>query len=116
MSRKNNPGMDRTMMISVLAETNRLAIAELLREGPLTVGEIAGRLGLRQPQTSKQLKILSEGGILEMKAEGNRRICKLRPEPFQELDVWVNSFRRVMEDKFDNLDNYLREWQNREKS
>ncbi|GJM72808.1 transcriptional regulator [Paenibacillus macerans] len=116
MSRKNNPGMDRTMMISVLAEPNRLAIVELLREGPLTVGEIAARLGLRQPQTSKHLKILSEGGILEMKAEGNRRTCKLRPEPFQELDVWVNSFRRVMEDRFDNLDSYLRERQNKEKS
>ncbi|RRJ63352.1 ArsR family transcriptional regulator [Paenibacillus oralis] len=116
MSRKNNPGMDRTMMMSVLAEPNRLAIVELLREGPLTVGEIAGRLGLRQPQTSKHLKILSEGGILEMKAEGNRRIYKLRPEPFQALDTWVKSFRRVMEDRFDNLDNYLREQQNKEKS
>jgi len=53
---------------------------------------------------------------LEVKAEANRRIYKLRPEPFQALDSWVKSFRRVMEDRFDNLEDYLQELQNKEKS
>ncbi|GAA4829582.1 metalloregulator ArsR/SmtB family transcription factor [Paenibacillus vulneris] len=102
--------------LSALAEPNRMDIVELLRDGPLTVGEIADRLGLRQPQASKHLKVLSESGILEVKAEANRRIYKLRPEPFQALDSWVDSFRRVMEERFDNLDNYLRELQSKEQS
>jgi DNA-binding transcriptional ArsR family regulator len=110
-----NPGMDMTTL-SALAEPNRMNIVELLRDGPLTVGEIANRLGLRQPQASKHLKVLSDNSILEMKAEANRRIYKLRPEPFQALDAWLNSFRLVMEDRFDNLDDYLRELQNKEKS
>jgi DNA-binding transcriptional ArsR family regulator len=110
-----NPGMDMTML-SALAEPNRMDIIELLRDGSLTVGEIAYRLGLRQPQTSKHLKVLTDNGILEVKAEANRRIYKLRPEPFEALDAWLNSFRRVMEDRFDNLDDYLRELQNKEKS
>lgn len=108
-----NPDMDMTTL-SALAEPNRMKIVELLREGPLTVGEIADRLGLRQPQASKHLKVLSENGILEVTAEANRRIYKLRPEPFQALDAWVKSFQRVMEDRFDNLENYLRELQNKE--
>jgi DNA-binding transcriptional ArsR family regulator len=110
-----NPGMDMTTL-SALAEPNRMNIVELLRDGPLTVGEIADRLGLRQPQASKHLKVLSDNGILEVKAEANRRIYKLRPEPFQALDSWVKSFRRVMEDRFDNLEDYLRQLQNKEKS
>ncbi|MFD1956615.1 ArsR/SmtB family transcription factor [Paenibacillus thailandensis] len=114
MSRKK-PGMDVTTL-SALAEPNRKEIVELLREGPLTVGEIADRLGLRQPQASKHLKVLSDSGIVEVKAEANRRIYKLRPEPFQALDSWVESFRRVMEERFDNLENYLRELQSRDKS
>jgi DNA-binding transcriptional ArsR family regulator len=97
--------------LGALAEPNRLKIVELLREGPLTVGAIADRLGLRQPQASKHLKVLSESGILEVKAEANRRIYRLRPEPFQDLDSWVQSFRSVMEARFDNLDAYLREIQ-----
>jgi DNA-binding transcriptional ArsR family regulator len=110
-----NPGMDMTTL-NALAEPNRRDIVELLRDGPLTVGEIANRLGLRQPQASKHLKVLSDNGILEVKAEANRRIYKLRPEPFQALDSWVKSFRRVMEDRFDNLEDYLRELQNEDKS
>ncbi|WP_199615276.1 ArsR/SmtB family transcription factor [Paenibacillus alkalitolerans] len=110
-----NPGMD-MKTLRALAEPNRKVIIELLRDGPLTVGEIADRLGLRQPQASKHLKVLSDNGILEVKAEANRRIYKLRPEPFHALDAWLNSFRRVMQERFDNLDDYLRELQNKEKS
>ncbi|ATF14005.1 winged helix-turn-helix transcriptional regulator [Brevibacillus sp. HB1.2] len=108
-----NPGMDMATL-SALAEPNRIKIVELLRDGPLTVGEIAEQLGLRQPQASKHLKVLSDNGIVDMKAEANRRIYKLRPEPFQALDSWVKSFQRVMEERFDNLEDYLRELQNKE--
>jgi len=107
--------MDMTTL-SALAEPNRMRIVELLRDGPLTVGEIADRLSLRQPQASKHLKMLSDNGIVEVKAEANRRIYKLRPEPFQALESWVESFRHVMEDRFDNLDEYLRKLQNKDKS
>ncbi|GED29686.1 MULTISPECIES: ArsR/SmtB family transcription factor [Brevibacillus] len=109
----NKPVME-VATLSALAEPNRMQIVELLRDGPLTVGEIADRLGLRQPQASKHLKVLSENGILEVKAEANRRIYKLRSEPFQALDTWVKSFQSVMESRFDNLEEYLRELQGKE--
>ncbi|UVI32938.1 ArsR/SmtB family transcription factor [Paenibacillus spongiae] len=109
------PGMDMATL-SALAEPNRMEIVELLRGGPLTVGEIADRLGLRQPQASKHLKVLCDNGILEVKAEANRRIYKLRPEPFQALDTWAKSFLRVMEDRFDKLEDYLKELQNKDES
>ena len=109
------PGVNMTTL-SALSEPNRMNIVELLRDGPLTVGEIADQLGLRQPQTSKHLKVLSDNGIVEVQAEANRRIYKLRPEPFQALDSWIQSFRRVMQERFDNLDDYLKELQNKEKS
>lgn len=99
-----------------LSEPNRMNIVELLRQGPLTVGEIADKLGLKQPQTSKHLKVLSDNGIVEVQAEANRRIYKLRPEPFQELDSWIQSFQSVMQERFDNLDEYLKELQKKGKS
>lgn len=99
-----------------LSEPNRMNIVELLRQGPLTVGEIADKLALKQPQTSKHLKVLSDNGIVEVQAEANRRIYKLRPEPFQELDSWIQSFQSVMQERFDNLDEYLKELQKKGKS
>lgn len=109
------PGVNMTTL-SALSEPNRMNIVELLRDGPLTVGEIADQLGLRQPQTSKHLKVLSDNGIVEVQAEANRRIYKLRLEPFQAMDSWIQSFRRVMQERFDNLDDYLKELQDKEKS
>ena len=108
-------GMNMTTM-SALAEPNRLHMIELLRDGPLTVGEIAERLGLNQPQVSKHLRVLSDAGLVEVHPSANRRIYKLRPQPFNELYAWLESFRRIWEERFDNLEDYLRELQNKEKS
>ncbi|WP_199620040.1 ArsR/SmtB family transcription factor [Paenibacillus alkalitolerans] len=100
-----------TMTFSALAEPNRLDIVELLLNGPLPVGEIAQRLDLNQPQTSKHLRFLSDAGLVEVQPVANKRIYKLRPEPLQELDSWLDSFRRIWEERFDNLDVYLRQLQ-----
>lgn len=103
-------GMHKTAL-SALAEPNRMRIVELLRDGPLTVGEIAERVGLRQPQTSKHLKVLSDKGIVAVQVDANRRIYRLRAEPFCALEAWLHSFERIMRERFDHLDDYLRELQ-----
>jgi DNA-binding transcriptional ArsR family regulator len=100
---------------SALAEPNRLRIVELLRDAPLTVGEIADRLGLQQPQVSKHLRILSDAGLVEVHPIANRRIYKLRPDPLKELDFWLKSFRRVWDVRFDRMEDYLYELQENEK-
>lgn len=92
---------------SALAEPNRLAIVNLLLEDPLPVGEIAKKLNLNQPQASKHLRVLSEAGLLEVQPIANRRIYKLRPEPLQEMDKWLETYRRVWETRMERLDDYL---------
>ncbi|MFC5529020.1 ArsR/SmtB family transcription factor [Cohnella yongneupensis] len=96
-----------TATLSALAEPNRLHIVELLRTGPRPVGEIADELRLQQPQVSKHLRVLSEAGIVEVRPIAQRRIYQLRPQPFRELDTWIESFRRLWEERFDRLDDYL---------
>lgn len=105
--------MNSTM--NALAEPNRLHIVELLLEGPLTVGDIAERLTLHQPQVSKHLRVLSEAGLVEVQPVANRRIYKLRPQPLMELDEWLESFRRMWNERFDRLEDYLNELQGKEK-
>jgi DNA-binding transcriptional ArsR family regulator len=99
---------------TALMEPNRLYIVELLRAGPLTVGEITQNLGLQQPQVSKHLKVLSEAEIVEVQPQANRRIYALRAEPFQELEDWLRSFHHLWEQRFDRLNDYLLEVQNNE--
>ncbi|MCM3762520.1 metalloregulator ArsR/SmtB family transcription factor [Alkalihalobacillus oceani] len=93
---------------SALAEPNRLGIVDLLLQGPLPVGEIAKQLQLNQPQTSKHLRVLCDAGLVEVQPVANRRIYGLKPESFQELDRWLDSYRRLWEARLDRLDDYLK--------
>ena len=96
-------------VLTALAEPNRRRIVELLRDGPRPVGEIAESLRLRQPQVSKHLKVLSGAGLVSVRPAANQRIYQLQPKPFEELDSWVETFRRAWEDRLDKLDDYLKE-------
>ncbi|WP_219837978.1 helix-turn-helix transcriptional regulator [Paenibacillus sp. R14(2021)] len=93
--------------LSALAEPNRLHIVELLRDGPLPVGDIAERLRLQQPQVSKHLRVLHDAGLVEVQPSANRRFYKLETRPLQELDAWLASFRRSWEVRLDQLEDYL---------
>jgi DNA-binding transcriptional ArsR family regulator len=93
--------------LGALAEPNRLHIVELLRDGPHSVGDIAIRLGLRQPQVSKHLRVLSTAGVVEVHPRAQQRIYQLRPQPFQELDAWLASYRHVWDARLDRLEAYL---------
>lgn len=96
-----------TTTLSAHTEPHRLQIVELLREGPLTVGEIASQLEIRQPQASKHLRVLHDAGIVEAHVDANRRIYKLRPEPFINLNKWLESYRQIWDERYDRLDSYL---------
>ncbi len=98
----------RNTSLSALAEPNRMRIVELLRDGPRPVGEIAGRLRLRQPQVSKHLRVLSEAGFVKASPVAQQRVYQLQSKPFEELDSWLETFRRLWEARLDTLDEYLR--------
>jgi DNA-binding transcriptional ArsR family regulator len=95
--------------LSALAEENRLRIVDLLREGPRPVGEIVDRLKLQQPQVSKHLRILGEAGLVESRPDAQRRIYALDPRPFQELDRWLERYRKHWEENYQRLDDLLDE-------
>ncbi len=101
--------------LNALAEPNRLHIMEFLQAGPHSVSEIVDHLGLHQPQVSKHLRVLVEAGLVEVERDAQRRIYKIRPQPFQELDNWLESFRYIWEERFDRLDEYLQELQGKTK-
>ncbi len=95
-------------MFNMLAEPNRLQIVELLSNGPRPVNEIVNRLGLNQPQVSKHLKVLSDGGIVDVTPIKQQRIYGLKPEPFKELESWLEKYKYMWDKRFDRLDKLLK--------
>jgi DNA-binding transcriptional ArsR family regulator len=93
--------------LRALAEPNRFQIVELLLDGPRPVGDMVDQLGLRQPQVSKHLHVLSVAGLVDVRVDAQRRIYTLRPAPLQELEVWLERYRRIWEGNFQRLDALL---------
>ena len=79
------------------------------------MGEIAGRLGLRQPQVSKHLRVLSEAGLVQVRPLAQQRIYRLRAQPLKELDDWLAPYRRTWEERFEQFDDVLRELKGKDK-
>ena len=94
---------------SVLAEPHRRDVLALLLERPHAVGELVDRLGLSQPATSKHLRVLREAGLVQVRADAQRRVYALDAGPLAELDRWLEPYRRLWDERLDALERHLDE-------
>src|SRR5438876_7131683 len=92
---------------AIIAEPNRRAILSLLVSSRQSVGEIERQLRMPQPTVSKHLRVLREAGFVESTVDAQRRLYRLKPEPFQEFDVWLDQFRRFWSEHVDALERHL---------
>jgi DNA-binding transcriptional ArsR family regulator len=97
---------------AVIAEPNRRAILSMLSSSERSVGELMHRLRLRQPSVSKHLKVLRESGFVESRVEAQRRVYRLNPKPLQEVDAWLEQFRRFWSKHVDALEKHLDKMEN----
>src|SRR6201998_4934748 len=71
------------------------------------VVEIARQFGMPQPPVAKHLRVLREAGFVESTVDAQRRLYRLKPEPFQKVDAWLDPFRRFWSAHVDALERYL---------
>jgi DNA-binding transcriptional ArsR family regulator len=94
-------------VFEIIAEPNRRAILSLLASSQQSVGEIARQLDMPQTTVSKHLRVLREAGFVESTVDAQRRLYRLKPEPFQEVDAWLAPFRRFWSVHLDALERHL---------
>lgn len=94
-------------VFEIIAEPNRRAILTLLLSSQRSVGEIEQRLHMPQTTVSKHLRVLREAGFVEATVDAQRRLYRLRPEPFQEVEAWLAPFRRFWSAHVDALERHL---------
>jgi len=94
-------------VFEIIAEPNRRAILTLLVSSEQSVGEIERRLRMSQPTVSKHLRVLRDAGFVESTVDAQRRLYRLKPEPFREVDDWLAQFRRFWSVHIDALERHL---------
>lgn len=99
--------MNSKALLPLLADPTRLDIIETLKAGEAPVGDIVARVGIAQSGVSRHLRLLHEAGVVTMRADGQRRLYALRPEPFAELDDWIASYRALWSARLDRFSGAL---------
>jgi DNA-binding transcriptional ArsR family regulator len=94
-------------VFEIIAEPNRRAILSLLVSSEHSVGEIERYLAMPQPAVSKHLRVLRDAGFVESTVDAQRRLYRLKPEPFQEMEAWLAQFRLFWSPHLDALERHL---------
>ena len=100
---------------AALADPTRRAILARLTAGEASVTELAEPFDMSMPAVSKHLKVLERAGLVARGREAQWRPCRLDPAPLKDVAAWVERYRDMWEQRFDRLDDYLRQLQREEK-
>lgn len=101
---------------SALADPTRRAILSRLSSGPASVSELAAPFSMSLPAVSKHLKVLELAGLVARGKEAQWRPCAIKAAPLKEAADWMEPYRRLWEQRFDQLDAYLKELQASERA
>ena len=96
-------------VFQALADPTRREILSRLRDGSMTVGALAEPFAMSRPAISQHLKVLERAGLIERTASAQWRTCTIRTEPLDEASAWVDRHRGEWTERFDLLDERLRE-------
>ena len=92
---------------SILSDPVRRRILEHLSDQALSSGEVVDvvgeEFGITQSAISQHLKVLRENGFAVVRVDGPRRIYSLDTTGLENIDQWLDPFRRFWEPKFQAL-------------
>lgn len=98
-----------SLTLAALADPTRRAILARLASGEADVSQLMEPFGLSQPTISKHLKVLERAGLVSTGRDAQRRPRSLVAAPLEDVDRWLEQYRRFWEERFQSLDAHLRE-------
>jgi DNA-binding transcriptional ArsR family regulator len=105
-----------SVTFAALADPTRRAILARLAQGEATVNELAAPFNLSLPGVSKHLKVLQHAGLISQGRRAQWRPCRLEPERLKDAADWIQTYRQIWQERFDRLDEYLRDMQRAQSS
>lgn len=99
-------------VFQAIADPTRRAILVLLASQAMTAGAIADNFDAARPTISKHIQILNECDLVEGNPHGREIHYQLKIDKMKEIDQWLEQFRKIWEDRFDQLDEVLSKLKN----
>ena len=98
-------------VFAALADPTRRAILARLAGSDATAGELAAAFPITPQAVSKHLNVLESAGLITRTREAQWRRCRIVPAPLHAVATWVDQYRRLWEERYDALGDYLNDLQ-----
>jgi len=95
--------MDTQPTFRALADPTRRDILLMLRDKDMTIAEVAGKFDMTRAAVKKHLTVLSDGGLITVRAQGRKRINALNPAGMAPLRDWLTFFDAFWDDRLSAL-------------
>jgi len=96
-------------VFQAIADPTRRAIITLLALQAMTPHALAEHFDSTRQAISKHIKILTECEVVTQKQTGRENYYHLNLHSMKEIDIWLERFRKMWEDRFDQLDDILKD-------
>ncbi|MDM8173732.1 MULTISPECIES: ArsR/SmtB family transcription factor [Olivibacter] len=100
-------------VFQAIADPTRRAIITLIAIQAMTPNAIAEHFDTTRQSVSKHLRILTECELIKHEQRGREIYYQLEIDKMKEIDKWLEHFRKIWENRFDNLDKLLAKMQNK---
>lgn len=82
-------------VLAALADPTRRRIVELLANGEMAAGEVAGHFILSRAAVSQHLQHLLDAGLVHVRTVGQRRMYSFNVTGLNELESWLRRCRSI---------------------
>ena len=94
-------------IFQAIADPTRRAIIALIALQAMTPNAIAENFNSSRQAVSKHLRILTECELVKQEQKGREIYYLLKIDKMKEIDQWLEQYRQIWENRFDQLDNIL---------
>ena len=97
--------IDRTL--AALADPTRRRVLERLGRGSATISELAEPAGISLTGMKKHVLVLEAAGLVSTEKVGRTRRCALGPRRLDDVQAWLDAYRRMLDERLDRLGELL---------
>ena len=94
-------------VFQAIADPTRRAILVLIATQAMTPNALAEHFDTTRQAVSKHIKLLNECQLLTTVKQGREIYYRLDGHKMQEIDRWLEQFKQLWEDRFNQLDELL---------
>jgi DNA-binding transcriptional ArsR family regulator len=101
--------IERRDVFQAISDPTRRIIIQKLSGGSLNLAQIGEDLEISRQAIAKHIKVLNECGMITITKKGREQFCEARLGQLDEVTNWVSQSRKLWNQRFDKLDNFLKE-------